>query len=355
MRLPPSSRLTSAVPVADARSVRRVRLAFAVALAAAVVAPAASAAARPPAQIAFEHDLGIFRMDANGSHVRRLTEGRGAGEGPTYDRSPEWSPDGRRIAFTRQTFDHPFGDEGPARAWAMKTDGSNEHAVLPDPGPDVWESAAGWTPGGQIVLQREQLNPEGEVETTSIYVADPDGRHRRRLVDRSRLLYNSLGVSPGGRRFVFSRRNGDRYEVWTMNLDGSNRQRLTARGYAPSWGPDGRRIVFSTDRDHHGRTCSSPGNCYWNSELYVMRSDGSHQRRVTHSLGDEAWADWSADGTRFVFERYNGQPREAEAGHIYSVGVSGACSVRLTRGHHYNASPSWRSTRGDDPRPDACR
>jgi dipeptidyl aminopeptidase/acylaminoacyl peptidase len=62
-------------------------------------------------------------------------------------------------------------------------------------------------------------------------------------------------------------------DIYSINVDGTRERRLTDSpgldGF-PSWSPDGRRLVFATDRADGG-----------NWELYVMDSDGTHQRRLT--------------------------------------------------------------------------
>jgi Tol biopolymer transport system component len=76
---------------------------------------------------------------------------------------------------------------------------------------------------------------------------------------------------------VFSR-GGD---VWLMRADGSGQRRLT-RGSAeelePAFSPDGRSILFSSDRTG-------------NKDVYVMRVDGSRVRNLTRQWAED-WASW---------------------------------------------------------------
>ena len=66
-----------------------------------------------------------------------------------------------------------------------------------------------------------------------------------------------------------------------MNADGSRQQRLTTRGAQPGWSPDGRTIAFMSERDG-------------NAEIYTMNVDGSGQRNLTRTRGQqERWLVWS--------------------------------------------------------------
>lgn len=67
-----------------------------------------------------------------------------------------------------------------------------------------------------------------------------------------------------------------------MNADGTNQVRLTnnpARDANPSWSPDGKRIVFWSDRDG-------------NNEIYIMNADGSDAVRLTDNPALDVAPDW---------------------------------------------------------------
>ena len=78
-----------------------------------------------------------------------------------------------------------------------------------------------------------------------------------------------------------------------MNGDGSGKQQLTSApnlNENPNWSPDGRRIVFDSDRAEAG-----------NLEIYSMRADGTDVRRLTDSPALDALPAYSPDGKQIVF------------------------------------------------------
>jgi Tol biopolymer transport system component len=84
---------------------------------------------------------------------------------------------------------------------------------------------------------------------------------------------------------------GSNREIFTMQPDGSGIKCITnSRGddYDPSWSPDGRKIVFISERTG-------------NNDVFVMNADGSNQVQLTFSTGDEHWPAFSPDGQRIAF------------------------------------------------------
>ena len=80
----------------------------------------------------------------------------------------------------------------------------------------------------------------------------------------------------------------------------------TEEGYA-SWSPDGKHIVFASDRDQ------TPGK----SDLYLMRADGSEIRQLTDHPSKDAYAFFSPDGRYIYFNAYRDPPG------VYRISLDG--------------------------------
>src|SRR5205823_1879360 len=90
-----------------------------------------------PLGVTADHWTIQHRMEADGSHLQRLTDA------PTDELAPTWSPDGRSIAFVRSERGELAGDLRVADA-----DGAHEHVVYRRP-----VTFAAWSPdGGRMAL-----------------------------------------------------------------------------------------------------------------------------------------------------------------------------------------------------------
>ena len=163
---------------------------------------------------------------------------------------------------------------------------------------------------------------------TEIYVMDADGSNQRRLTNNPATDHDP-NISPDGRRIVFqSNRDGGnrREEIYTMTADGSNVARLTnntAEEWNPAWSPDGRQIVFESQRDG-------------NAEIYVMDADGANQRRLTNNGAHDNDATWSPDGRRIAFVSNRDGNQE-----IYVMNADGSNLTRLTNNTYSDTVPAW--------------
>ena len=159
---------------------------------------------------------------------------------------------------------------------------------------------------------------DGEAaRTTSIQVIGTDGSGRREVIARG----GGPTFFPSGRAIAFVRLAGGHNHIFTVRLDGSGLRQLT-RGphdnHGPVVSPNGRRIVFASDRDPDGRRDRS--------DIFTMRSNGSGVRVLIDGPRSESEPDYAPDGRRIVFAG-----NRSDRSDIYVAQVKGGRAKRLTR------------------------
>ena len=157
-------------------------------------------------------------------------------------------------------------------------------------------------------------------------------------------------AAANGRIAFVSSEGGARSDIYTMEADGSNVQRLTnnpASDSSPKWSPDGMKIAFASSRDDTSVGCTSGGGC--KHEIYVMNADGTNQTRTNNtgffplewfSSIDDSF-DWSPDGTRIVFESGHDDGSGSFIGSISVMNADGSNVRRLTNYPGFDYSPKW--------------
>jgi TolB protein len=267
----------------------------------------------PSGRIAFESRyLGgrIFTVRPSGERPRRIA-GRDSS-------APAFSADGTRIVFERLR-------GGNVDLYKMRANGSHKvrltHSAADEFGPSFSPS------GRRIVFARKRA---GDFD---LWTMRAGGGHKRRLTRTPGAFEASPRYSPNGRRIVFVRN----FDLGIMRADGSHAHRIrtTPNVYEsnPDFSPDGSPIVFSRN---------SARRIY--DEIFSMRADGSHLRRLTRSKANDTFPAFSPRGRRIAFA--SDRHRAAGSYRIYKMRVDGSRLRRVSGGHRgADQSPSWGRAR----------
>ncbi|HXE83898.1 MAG TPA: amidohydrolase family protein [Gemmatimonadales bacterium] len=157
--------------------------------------------------------------------------------------------------------------------------------------------------------------------------------------DASEGTWLSLDVSPDGKTIVFELLG----DIYTMPVTGGTATRVTSGpGFdsQPRWSPDGKRIVFLSDR-------SGAEN------VWLMDPDGTKSKALTKGTNNlYASPEWTPDGNYIVVSRTSGVLGSVyELWLIHKDGGSGAAMLRVQAGP--NAPPPMNTLGaafGKDPR-----
>lgn len=227
----------------------------------------------------------IYVMNADASGLSQLTKNS------ADDATPVWSPDGSKIVFASER-------DGDSEIYLMNADGTEQKRLTNTPGDD---SHPHWSPDGL------------------------------------RLIFNSARTTPDlkadwGRQF---------HEIFTMKADGSDVKQISnlkSVSTYPSYSPDGKQIVF--------RSVVSTSGFQWdltisqrNSEIFVINSDGTNPINITKNVAYDGWGAWSPDGKKILFSSNRAGP--ANIGQLYLVNPDGSNVQKITDGESSFVQASW--------------
>ncbi|HEX3275467.1 MAG TPA: DPP IV N-terminal domain-containing protein, partial [Gemmatimonadales bacterium] len=173
-----------------------------------------------------------------------LTKKRSEG---TLHLAPALSPDGSQVAYFSEKDFYSVdlyladGRTGKVKRRILKSNVSSNYETY-----RFINSQANWSPDGKYLAFAAKRGPRDEIVIVDVA--------RNKQVGRIELKLSGVTTpswSPDGNQLVFTGYDGGISDLFTVNRDGTNLQRLTSDKYGdlhPVWSPDGKTIAFASDR-----------------------------------------------------------------------------------------------------------
>lgn len=314
----------------------------------------------------------IYVQDGPKTKPRLLVEG---------GQSPQWSPDGEKIAFLGFSNVSDFsngsqfntvllGSLASRQIQVMNTDGSGTKQVTNVPN-GIWDFA--WSPVEQKIAYCE-LGNDGR---TAIVMIDADGSGRNELtkmgearcavgmpvlnktLDRSKSIYSTylyggkasvslvgghesdaaqiikseviglptLAWAPDGSMLAFTSVVNGKIVIGVVGINGGKAKPIIM-GYSPQWSPDGKQLLFRHDSE---KTPSVTSIC-------IASADGTQPRKVLDGESADFGLIWFPDGKSIVFASERENKNRSE---IFRINADGTCLAKIaTQDHSSLSSPT---------------
>ncbi len=291
----------------------------------------------------------IWVAPVEGGEARQFTYSK---EG---ERRPQWSPDGRWLAF--------LSARGAAEAEAVVEEdedgtaaGKNQVWIMPSEGGEAWQLTEAdmgvmdfqWMPDSKsIAFLAPEPHPtpikelkERDKKRKVDAVVEDEEKHRKQIWTiaisdkKTRRIYDGdfgvaeIRVSPDGKTIAFATNytgkedDDKKFDIWAVSVEDSRAWQVTRRPggeRSPRWSPDGKRIAFRANLD--------PEISYSQEEIFIVAAGGGEPENLTaafdQGIGEIIWHEkdghlyFSADS-----RTYN---------HIYRMALPDREIKRITR------------------------
>jgi TolB protein len=245
----------------------------------------------------------IYRSDFDGHNVEQVTSSR------SISLLPRWSPDGGKLLY------NSYKDGGP-KLYMRDMSSGDTRSISARAGLNI---GAAWSPDGRrlALTLSENGNPD-------IFAIDVRGKIIRRLTNHWSIDVSPT-FSPEGDQVAFVSNRSGSPQIYRLDVNRGTEERLTFEGKyctSPSWSALNRIAFVSMDE---GRF-----------DIHAMDPDGGRLRKLTENQGNNEDPCWSPDGRYVVFSS------DREGGyHLYIMTANGQNQRRITFMKGDQTSPSW--------------
>jgi tricorn protease len=249
-------------------------------------------------RIAFSYLGDIYTVETIGGTARAVTSH------PAHDINPVFSPDGQSIAFSSNR-------HGSYDVFVVSARGGRPRRLTFDSASDM---VCGWTPDGKNILfastRSVAFPPSWELFTVPV----EGGRaHRVSPAEGKEGVFSPRGdllayVRGPGSWYRKGYRGSSNDDVWICNADGSNNRRLTTfngQDHSPMWSADGANLFYVSEQFGDGNIVRLPANASGTAKpVQVTTHSGESVRRarisrngeyIVYECGPDLWVTGTRD------------------------------------------------------------
>ncbi|MCU0542421.1 MAG: DPP IV N-terminal domain-containing protein [Oscillatoriaceae cyanobacterium Prado104] len=216
-------------------------------------------------QVAFVKENNIYKMNADGSGMTKLT--KSPGEYVSGGSKLLWSPDRAKIAFF-------VGSYPKQQIYTINSDGTNLKNLTNNPQHQVYSVDLWWSPDSNRIAYLYDRSGNFDGKNQDIYLIDVNRGTAKNITQKPQ-EYDTFSWSPDGKFIAFTMGDIADRKLYAINVETSKLTRLAASlelsgVYELAWSPDSQKIAFAVNDTPSDR-----------SYLYAVDRDGSGLMKLT--------------------------------------------------------------------------
>jgi Tol biopolymer transport system component len=217
-------------------------------------------------QVVFVKDKNIYKMNADGSGMTKLT--KSPGEYISGGSDLFWSPDRTKIAFWLGTYPKQ-------QIYTINADGTNLKNLTNNPQNQVYSVKLFWSPDSSRIAYYQGKAGDAAGEQQDIYAIDINQGTAQNITQKPS-NYDELSWSPDGKLIAFATEEFNNQKLYTIIADGSQLNQLAPRLnlskiHELTWSSNSKQIAFTFNKNQGDK-----------SNLCVINQDGSGLTKLTN-------------------------------------------------------------------------
>lgn len=218
----------------------------------------------------------IYTINADGTDLQKITNSN------YTNNSPQWGPDSKSILLDATV------QKGEPKEILLIKNGDIISLVKSE---NNSFKRPKWLPASNEILFERAFLAEHELIFYDLLTS------KENVILKQNTHINA-DVSPDGKKIAFNNTNNNKKsDIFIADINGANIKKIAYNknkswsDWGPVWSPDGRKVAFTSMRSRK-------------SDIYIMNADGSNQQRITNDKYINDYPAWSPDGTKIVYSSY---------------------------------------------------